>query len=431
MLNLNSPIVQAMLQNTPPGEMGNMNIGGGYFGSPPTIERTMVPVNQAPQYQQPMYPNAPQYVGTSQQFQQNPYASLGGGYQPIGGYPYTSPYMAAGGNPTNVNSIYGQYQNPYFTPGIPRVTGISPEYMAIPEVSAAYQQSLINGISYDEQVMVDSGINKILSRAANKALGRSSEEIEERAKIYDPIKIGAETSPKQDPNSNLCMKGITITRGDKILADSGNRDILINDRFHGTGAVWQINANCMAYHNNIVVPHAYYVASRMEAAKRAIPDDVGIIEYLNDYAGPWAAKVDAQFNRNRYINGAGQLYNREQFKKIIDMYGRPKIMVNGVAQDSPDTPTYFDSYRGNVGGYSGYPQVGGHPVIPNDFGGDPEILTNLRINEMGQIEPVMPPFMRNNIQRQMEESKNRFRAVCEGNNARQQAALNKGAGLNG
>ena len=221
MLNLNSPTVQAMMKNSPNG-YGNMPV---YYGNTPQVQTEIIQPQQQ-QFQSP-YPSPKEML--MQQGQQTIYQQTSFAPQPV---PYppnvvgmahpgygSNPYLNYAQNPT----AYYQYNSPY-------------SYQYVPmddETKIILETANNNGITYEEQIHIESKLNKLMSRIVSKNLGRSKEEAlecesrfnvidknEEKKKAFEEQR---ETYKKIYAKSRIVMR-VSVKCGDEVIASRSSED---------------------------------------------------------------------------------------------------------------------------------------------------------------------------------------------------------------
>ena len=139
-INLNSPTVQAMLNNTPYG-VGNLPV---YFGSAPTITGTVESAQNQPTQQMPFPSPKEMLTNGGQSMIYNPTT-----FAP-------QPNIVGGYNPS-FNAAFSGYSNPYMGigsyGGFPSY-GYSPFQYAPMDDDARdrLMRAEINGLTYDEQL---------------------------------------------------------------------------------------------------------------------------------------------------------------------------------------------------------------------------------------------------------------------------------------
>ena len=166
MLNMNSPTVQAMLNNTPQG-FGNIPI---YYGSAPVMTQTVQPIQQ--NTNQIPYPSPKEMLANAGQ------STV---YQPTQFMPQNN--IVGGYNP-NFQNIFAGYNNPYMGYG---TYGGFPSYnnqsyfMAPPDEDSRdrLEVAINNGLTYDEQLLQESNLYKSISRLVSKNIGRNEDEAKE------------------------------------------------------------------------------------------------------------------------------------------------------------------------------------------------------------------------------------------------------------
>lgn len=428
MLNINSPTVQNMLANTPMG-FGNMPM---YSGSTPTVTEDVSQVNN--QQYQPPYPSPKDMVvGTNfyqqQQFAQQPPMTMQGGMMNtpfLGGnqqyYPgtsyYNQPYNPYVGG---VNNQYqGYYQQPQYyynrqcqyqghnysydsnsncyTDG----DGIqyAPSYFEnspaiggnnnnMPIPNTDYMQimeaAFINDNSYEEQLKVESVINKSLSRICSNYLGRSEEEAKKCEEKYNIVNTNKNVnnnnqnyngyyynSPYNNMNNNIPVRtmGVQIIKGDKVLANAKDK----KQEFY---------AQSIGYMNNLLVQE--------EINKR----NMDIARY-NLYINAPERKMEGMSLAEFFTKGLGTLvaldeqkeFAARKAKAVASAYNKEDYMSRLLKGNTLKNPTIIKGRYGIL--------PNGKPVSP---GVDPSIAECFSLNtETGQLSITAPDFLSNRFE---------------------------------
>ena len=227
------------------------------------------------------------------------------GYMPSYGYNNWNPY-----NPNvnpNYNSAFysGGFSN-YFNPYL---------YKAAQDRQEREQKALME----KERAfrLQEAEIFKKISRACNTFRGNDIEDMEEHLKQYDPPEI-------PDPNKKSKTLKVCIIRYD----DDGNVVSVYRpgkeydmtkptDREEEAislhlmqAAPYMIEGNIFEY-RKVLIRNAMY-----DEAKRRIPDNVGIIEFLNSYANP--LMLDIRQEQNLKYAKEQMLTRSTNFKDVIN-----------------------------------------------------------------------------------------------------------------
>lgn len=388
MINVNSPIVQQMLSNTPSGSIGNISQ---YYGNTPTVQSFEYQQSQTP------YP----YPSPMEMAQQQQY------YNPYQYYPY--PQQSYGYN----HPCFQGYYNPYM--GIGSYGGI-PQQSQYSYDERIYEEAKINGVGYYEQVQIERDFYKSLSMICSASLGKTKEEAIEAAKVYDePLIKQDQNQVYEDPYSYATTrvvppKEINIIQGDKVVKTNKYRKRNKN------------YANFDYRINNVIIMDQQ---SRMMNDRRRIKnnwlhehaieremDNCSLIEFFNDHA--WKLTVEQE--RRELIshkNRASELYNRNLFQKRLEMdrarfnVGRSENIVNRHLNRyvSTEDPRMVSSDGNLIRGKNGI-MPDGTPVSPDV---DPAIAESFTIDQStGKIHIDMPPFMKEKLGIPLSEQDKRF-----------------------
>lgn len=395
MLNVNSPTIQAMLASTPQGA-GNIPM---YYGNSPTVQSTVQPASPYPSPKDmvmqsgfggyPSYPNQQLY---------NPYQAMQfGGYPMNGMSPMPQPMMPSGAYPVGFgqgfgynNPLFQGYSNPYM--GIGNYSGYGlPQYQyTMPmdeQTRAVYEQAQFNGLTYDQQIHMESRIWKSMSRVASAYLGRSEEEAERIEATYDVKYKTNESIPNafaQAESKTISPMKVKLMRGDDIVY-SNEDNIQHNRRNYATfnrnvAYVDTLKRNMESFYNYMTARNNYYYDNAVE---RKIDDTPSLMEFFNNYG-----HLITMDHYNRMLteqnSRADKLYNKELFRARLEAdkakfdKGRDHSAVNRFIRGSngimPD----------------------GRPV---SAGADPSVAEAFTIDRLtGQLSIDVPPsFMANRM----------------------------------
>lgn len=361
MLNINSPTVQAMMQNTPQG-FGNMSV---YYGNTPSMDSTIQTPYPSPkemlmqsgqqnvyapvQFQSPVYSSQPQYVG---------------GYNP--GFDaafagYSNPYMGYG-----YSGYTGYGYNGY---GYPQMVPLDPDAQIV------YQMAQENGISFKDQLEMESNMYKQLSRITSKYLNRSEEDTVKHEKMFDIYNKFEQ--PQQQPQnyySPIPNMHICIKVGTEIVSDIPSGSISYYNRSAWVQKLIIDDINTTSMLSN------RYSQMHANAIERKF-DDVDLVDFFNNCIGTLITDdLEYRLNMQRMTRSA-ESYNREKFCRLLNNNGI-KSRYNK------------DAVERYVGRYGIMPD--GRPVSP---GHDPAIAQSFAINpKTGQLEITAPNFISNRIE---------------------------------
>ena len=373
MINMNSPTVQAMLQNTPQG-FGNMPA---YYGDMPTVTQTSQHTSQIP------FPSPKEMlINGGQNMIYNPTSfaprNIVGAYN--SGYQtafdgYANPYM-------DYSNQYNPYTNPYMNPYSGYFSPQSSYFMTPPDedsrerLEAAYN----NGLTYDEQLRIESRLFKKLSRIVSHNIDRSEEDAklcEEAFDIYDKY-------PREDPipiRRHQPMS-VVIMKGDETVIDS-RKSINRNNQDYYTNKL---------YIESMKHRQAYFEVQKIlrynqlysQAPERLI-DNVDMFDVFNNAdKGFGILRADSKANRiyEQSIRRTSQIYDRDSFRKRL-------LENNGLK--SRDQMSAIERFAGRYGVMpDGRPVSPGHdPAIASSFSYDPKT---------GQYNVTAPNFIRDRLE---------------------------------
>ena len=380
-INLNSPTVQAMLNNTPYG-VGNLPV---YFGSAPTITGTVEPVQNQPMQQMP-FPSPKEMLtsgGQSMIYNPTTFApqpNIVGGYNPsfnaaFSGY--TNPYMGVG--------TYGGFPSYGYSPF---------QYVPMDEDARdRLMRAEINGLTYDEQLEEDSNILKTMSRIVSKNLGRSEEEAkecEDAFAIYNKY-------PKQEQNNQYEMKSlktlhIQIKVGDEVVADFNPENTKIRHQDYNRNIS---TIEMMKYRYDFDKAAKIQRCNQLYgAAPERQFDHTEMVDFFNNGAGVVMADMMTKEMYSKLAAGVSQLYDNAKFKQQL-------FENNGIRTKAKKTA--IERFTGRYG-----VMPDGRPVSP---GNDPAVAESFSYNPAtGQYTVTAPNF----IQNRFEQARQSFIRSLEG-----------------
>lgn len=380
-INLNSPTVQAMLNNTPYG-VGNLPV---YFGSAPTITGTVEPVQNQSVQQMP-FPSPKEMLTSGGQsmiynpttFAQQP--NFVGGYNPsfnaaFSGY--TNPYMGVG--------TYGGFPSYGYSPF---------QYVPMDEDARdRLMRAEINGLTYDEQLEEDSKILKAMSRIVSKNLGRSEEEAKECEEAFDIYN----KYPKQEQNNQYEMKSlktlhIQIKVGDEVVADFNPENTRIHHQDYNRNVS---TIEMMKYRYDFDKAAKIQRCNQLYgAAPERQFDHTEMVDFFNNGAGVVMADMMTKEMYSRLAAGVSQLYDNAKFKQQL-------FENNGIRTKAKKTA--IERFTGRYG-----VMPDGRPVSP---GNDPAVAESFSYNPAtGQYTVTAPNF----IQNRLEQARQSFIRSLEG-----------------
>ena len=358
MYNMNSPTLQAMLQNTPQG-MGNMPV---YNGNAPTVTTTQ-------QFNSP-YPSPKDMV--IQSGQQAIYTPVGFGYPQniVGGY-----------NPNTPQSVFSGYSNPYMGYGSYSGYGyMQPQMYMTEEMRDIYQVSTMIGITYQEQMENRIAINQRISTMVSKAIGRTEEETKHHRDYYDPKtrnKLPEQPKIKREPTT---LMKVRIKNNDKVVYESPE----INQPVENLNLI-KSNAviNRIEYETLQEKLRYRWMCKRMyELAPERIADGMDLAEYFTKGLAMVDKRHTLEDLRMQRITNSANVYNRDKFRERL-------LISNGMKPKSAKTA--IERYAGRYG-----VMPNGRPVTP---GLDPSVAQSFSYNvNTGQYEVKPPNFISNRLE---------------------------------
>lgn len=351
MLNINSPTVQAMMQNVPQG-VGNMPV---YFGNTPVISTEQQPISTP-------YPSPKEML--MQSGQQNVYAQTS-----------FAPRNIVGGYNPGFEAAFGGYVNPYMGYGYSGY-GFNPMIPLDEETKLTLALAEANGLDYDEQIQMESDLYKKMSRIASKNCNRSEEEakhFEEYFNVYDK-----NTTPQNPMYSRkpVPLMHVQIKVGDDVVADMPASNIGV---CYTPAAVFDdMRARDTAVKNTTIQNYNNLYNS---ASERRM-DDVDMLDFFNNHAGSLLMEDIDYMVRMQAATNATMVYNKEKFKNLLNN--------NGIKSRSQRNAV--DRF---VGRYGIMPD--GRPVSP---GHDPAVASSFSYNpNTGQYSITAPNFISDRLEK--------------------------------
>lgn len=389
-INLNSPTVQAMLNNTPYG-VGNLPV---YFGSAPTVTGTVESVQNNQQVQQQMpFPSPKEMLangGQSMIYSPTTFApqnNIVGGYNPsfnaaFSGY--SNPYMGIGSYGGFPSYNYGYGYSPF------------PQYMQPMDDDARdrLMRAEMNGLTYDEQLQEDSNILKTMSRIVSKNLGRTEEEAKECERTFDIYN----KYPKQEQQNPYDMKPlktlhIQIKIGDEVVADFDPETTQIRHQDYNRNAS---TVEMAKYRNEYEKSAKIHRCNQLYgAAPERRFDHTEMVDFFNNGAGVVMADMMTKEMYSKLAAGVSQLYDNTKFRQQL-------FENNGIRTKAKKTA--IERFTGRYG-----VMPDGRPVSP---GNDPAVAESFSYNPAtGQYTVTAPNF----IQNRLEQARQSFiRSLGEG-----------------
>lgn len=352
MLNMNSPTVQAMLNNLPQG-VGNMPV---YYGNTPTMTSETTAQFSTP------FPSPKEML--MQAGQTNIYAPTS--FTPsniVGGY---NGYQAA----------FSGYTNPYMGYGTYGGYGMTMTPMD-QDARERLEMAYMNGLSYDEQLISESNFYKTISRIVSKNLGRDEEEAKECESIWEIYN----KYPVHDRSSNP-VKSISIELkvGDTVVASMQSGKINVSSMGYSRNGYY---VEQMKVQDSIVKSQrvARYNQLYDSALERQF-DNTDMLTFFNTGANLLMAD---SLNKELYMQNARNaslIYDRDGFRK--------RLLENNGLRSRSETKA-IDRY---VGRYGVMPD--GRPVTP---GLDPAVASSFSFDpKTGQYSITAPNFISNRLE---------------------------------
>lgn len=378
MLNMNSPTVQAMMQNVPQG-IGNMPV---YYGNTPVVtseqqtpypspkEMLMQTGEQNIYTPTSMQPSLPYFNATSQYGNYyNPYIGMQQQQQYVGGY-----------NP-GYNAAFSGYVNPYMGYGY---SGFG--YGAVPvnqfvSEEQKHNQMLAdeNGVDYDEQLRNESELYKKMVRLAGQSTGMSEEEIQKAEAYYEPYKKTVDTAGVRLPyyfRTPIQHLQVVIDKGDGIEIEINNTEV---------ENYMQPRELEVKVEQNFKMKESYQKCYQdmYNAASERKADSADLVDFFNNYAA--RIMMESLENRVRLeaMTMSSRMYNSEKFLTLLKNNGGLKTK----AQERAITKL--------IGRYGVMPNgefvsPSHNPAVAQSFTMDPRT---------GQLEITAPNFIRDRLEK--------------------------------
>lgn len=373
MLNMNSPTVQAMMQNVPQG-IGNMPV---YYGNTPVVtsqDQTPYPspkemltqVGQqniyAPTSMQPNYP----YFNSMSQY--------GGYYNP---YTVQPQQQFVGGYNPGFDAAFSGYSNPYMGYGY---SGYGMGGYNVPQYVNEEQRmnqmlADMNGVEYDEQLRSESNLYKAMARIVGNTQDFSDEKIKELEDYYEPYK--KEIKSNQVPyyyRPPIEHPKVILKRADGVSVEVNN---LPAENYMNSSEF-----------DRKVVQSAYLKAGYQtsyqmlyKSASERQMDNADLYDFFNGCAPRLMSENIMRDIKMQSMSMASRMYNSQKFLELLKNNGQVK---------SRSQERAIERF---VGRYGVMPD--GRPVSP---GHNPAVAQSFSMNtQTGQIEIQAPNFIANRI----------------------------------
>lgn len=350
MLNINSPTVQAMMQNVPQG-IGNMPV---YFGNTPAISTEQQQISTP-------YPSPKEML--MQSGQQNVYAQTS-----------FAPSNIVGGYNPGFNAAFSGYVNPYMGYGYSGY-GFNPMMPLDDETRLTLALAEANGLDYNEQIQMESALYKTMSRITSKNCDRTEEEAKHFEEYFE-VKEKAPQGPQPYYRKPIASMHIQIMSGDDVVADMQPTEMAIiatpSEVFDN------IKARDIAVKNTRIQNYNNLYNS---ASERCM-DDIDMLDFFNNHAGSLLMEdIEYRLRTQAYTN-ASLVYNKELFQKVLKNNGHK----------SRSQRNAIDRF---VGRYGVMPD--GRPVSP---GHDPAVASSFSYNpNTGQYSITAPNFISDRLEK--------------------------------
>lgn len=377
MLNINSPTVQAMMNNLPQG-VGNMPV---YFGNQPqvTTQIQTQPVQSGTGFSTP-YPSPKDMVMQAGMQHQGyyptsfaPQNNLVGGYNPA--------FQAAFQNYSNPYMGYGSYM------GYGMIGGINPAYMD--DMSrAVYYNAIANGLSYEDQLQNDKKLYTSISKIVSKGLGRTEEEAKRAEATFDIVQ------PESAPAKNYLYEvrphnpmHVVLTKGDQEVSEVIETKVI--DPYQNSQAI-----DYVARISDMMAREKFCKERTFELLHQGAPermfDDKSFMYFMNNAGGPIYADYAERTLRMQKANNAAALYNAQEFRRKL-------LESNGIQTKSQINAIDRFATRNGIG------------VLPNGMyvspHHDPSISSSFTYNPVTGSYDIKPPGF---IKDRLEAARQRF-----------------------
>lgn len=348
MLNVNSPTVQAMMQNTPQG-FGNMPV---YSGNTPMLTSTpQETINPFPSPKEMLMASGQQTV-----------------YMPTQMQPSYNPQQFVGGYNPGFNAAFSGYVNPYMGFGYSGF-GYGMMYQPTPEEQLTLRLAAQNGLSYEEQLYNEESIYKTFVEIAGKNNNRTEEEIAAAKKHFEVYK---KPVPELYQRKPVKFMKVAITRGDEVIAEvtppSYNVYYSPPNENDPRKATYEANRQAIV---------AAFKRVHDTSTER-FADNADIIDYFNNHL-PRLYREDLEMMaKMQAVSRSAQMYNHEKFATLLkNNGGKTRAQIKAV-----------DRFMGRYG-----IMPDGRPVSPSH---DPSIADSFSRHPItGQLSVTAPIFNTN------------------------------------
>lgn len=372
MLNMNSPTVQAMLNNTPQG-FGNMPV---YYGASPAVSQ-----------QQVSQPTGMPYPSPKEMLSQ-------GGEQMIYSPTSFAPQNIVGGYNPGFQAAFAGYSNPYLDyqqglyGGYPSFGGYGGMYPYMQPMDDDARERLamaiFNGLTYDEQLEFESDLYKTISKIVSRNLGRDEKEARECEKAFDIINKYPVIEEDFSQQKTFKPLHVQVMIGDEVVADMKPENVQLRHQDYQRNAMY---VEQMKYRHTFNETNmAIYRNTLFDQAPERMFDKTDMMNLFNDGIGAILAQDKVQEMYIQSAQRAAQVYNRDSFRERL-------FKNNGVR-----TRSKMKALERYAGRYGIMPD--GRPVSP---GHDPAVADSFSYNpQTGQYTVTAPNFMRDRLERARE-----------------------------
>lgn len=369
MLNINSPTVQAMMNNLPQG-VGNMPI---YFGNQPQVTTEVTqqqPVQNSTGFSTP-YPSPKDMVMQAGAQHQAYYPTT---FIPQNGYVggYNPGFQTAFQNYSNPYMGYGSYM------GYGMMGGLNPALMD--DMSrAVYYNAMANSMSYEDQLKNDELLYKSISKIVSKGLGRTEDESKRAEATFDIIKPEPVQNTLYQVRPHNPMQ-VSLVRGDQEVlpvVETRALDPMINSQ-----TIDSVTRTVDMMMREQYQKESTFALLHQNAPERMF-DDKPFMYFMNNAGGPiYADYADRVLRMQKYGSNAKALYNAQEFrKKLLENNGiQTRSQINAIDR--------FASRNGIL--------PNGMPVSPQH---DPSIASSFTYNPATGSYDIKPPgFIRDRLE---------------------------------
>lgn len=392
MINATSPTIAAMLNNTPQG-YGNM-----YNPQVPNYGMNVGPQPTPNSFNTP-YPSPKDML--AQAGQMNVYQPTS--FAPT--YPPTHPQNIIGGYNPGYQAAFASYSNPYmgygysgFNPAIynPQILMMPPEQFRDPVTMSIYEASQFSGLSFKDQLELDSQITKKLTSIVCRFKGMEDEQIEEICDaytIYDRSQVNNFEYIPQKPEKPFSVSFVDedgTEYSSPIPTDSKNYMIATNTYISNVRA---LDYDKMRRDQEEALNRAARISLYNKSVARKY-DNTPFYEFINDGGLAEVVIESRAVKHMQFMQDLTRKYDQERFRKLVEASRNPDGIntPNGMLPDgrflSPNhDPSIASSFSLNPNGHT-------YDITMPDVVGR---QNNFAIDRNGNTE-IMPAFTANNYE---------------------------------